>query len=230
MNFSNTVTLQATPDELFAFVSDIERVAPCLPGATVDGRDGEDYKGSIKIRVGPVTAAYAGKLRFVELDAGARRAVMSARAEETNGSGGVEAQIVTAITPEGDGSRVQIDTELQISGRIAQLGHGAMNTISERMLSQFAANLQREISGGGSAVPAAEASAPAAGRAAGEIPATPATPVVRPAARAGELDALALVGGPLRDYARRTLAPAVAGGLIGALIGILLRRPWRRAA
>jgi carbon monoxide dehydrogenase subunit G len=216
MKFSHSVVLQATPDELFALVSDIERVAPCLPGASVDGRDGDDYNGSMKVRVGPVTAAYAGKLHFVELDAEARRAVMSARADETNGNGGVEAQIVTAIAAEGNGSRVQIDTDLQITGRVAQLGRGAMEKISERMLAQFAQNLEQALSGD-----AAEPAGPsqAAAKPAAAAPSS---------ARAGELNALALVADTLRDEAKGTLVPAVIGGLVGALIGLLLSRPRRQ--
>ena len=104
MRFQNEIEVAAPPDELFAFVSDVERVAPCLPGAAIDGRDGDEYQGSMKVKVGPITGTYKGKMRFVERDEDARRAVMSARAAEVNGQGDAEATITTQIEEAGEGS------------------------------------------------------------------------------------------------------------------------------
>ena len=97
MRIHNEITLQAPADELFEFLSDVERVGPCLPGATIEGKDGEDYAGRMKVKVGPINATYQGKLRFLELDKDARRAVMRARAEEVNGQGNAEASITTEV-------------------------------------------------------------------------------------------------------------------------------------
>ena len=149
MRFQNEIEVAAPPDELFAFVSDVERVAPCLPGAAIDGRDGDEYQGSMKVKVGPITGTYKGKMRFVERDEQARRAVMSARAAEVNGQGDAEATITTQIEEAGEGSsRIRMDTDLQIRGRVAQFGRGAMEKISQRMFDEFARNLEQEMTGG----------------------------------------------------------------------------------
>jgi uncharacterized protein len=156
----NEITLQAPADELFEFLSDVERVGPCLPGATIEGKDGEDYAGRMKVKVGPINATYQGKLRFLELDKDARRAVMRARAEEVNGQGNAEASITTEVEDaDGGNSIIRMDTDLQIRGKVAQFGRGAMEKISQRMFEQFAGNIEQAFNGDGA--PAPEASEPA---------------------------------------------------------------------
>src|SRR5919202_289896 len=152
MRFENEIEVAQPPKELFAFLTDVERVAPCLPGASIDGRDGDDYTGSMKVKVGPITGTYKGKMRFLEQDEDALRAVMSARAAEVNGQGHAEAKITTQIEEAGeDASRIRMETDLQMRGRVAQFGRGAMEKISQRMFDEFARNLEREMSGGGGA-------------------------------------------------------------------------------
>src|SRR6185312_14848119 len=152
MRFENEIQIDQPPAELFAFLTDVERVAPCLPGASIDGRDGDDYTGSMKVKVGPITGTYKGKMRFLEQDEDALRAVMSARAAEVNGQGDAEAKITTQIESDGDGSsRIRMETDLQMRGRVAQFGRGAMAKISQRMFDEFARNLEREMAGGGEA-------------------------------------------------------------------------------
>ena len=160
MKIHNEITVAAPPDELFGFLSDVERVAPCLPGAAIEGRDGEDYLGRMKVKVGPINATYAGKLRFVELDEDGRRAVMRARADEVNGQGAAEAHITTAVEGDGDESTIRMDTDLQIRGKVAQFGRGAMEKISQRMFEEFARNIEQAVAGNGAA-PADEADEPA---------------------------------------------------------------------
>src|SRR5688500_11366440 len=127
MRFQNEIEVDSPPSELFAFLTDVERVAPCLPGASIDGREGDDYHGSMKVKVGPITGTYKGTMRFVERDEQALRAVMSARAAEVNGQGNAEAKITTQIEQAGDdSSRITMDTDLQMRGRVAQFGRGAM--------------------------------------------------------------------------------------------------------
>src|SRR3954447_14668631 len=155
MKFSNEIEVAQPPKELFAFLTDVERVAPCLPGASIDGREGDDYTGSMKVKVGPITGTYRGKMRFLEQDEDALRAVMSARAAEVNGQGDAEAKITTRIEQAGDeSSRIRMETDLQMRGRVAQFGRGAMEKISQRMFDEFARNLEREMSGGGAATAA----------------------------------------------------------------------------
>ena len=154
MRIHNEITLQAPADELFEFLSDVERVGPCLPGATIEGRDGEDYAGRMKVKVGPINATYQGKLRFLELDKDARRAVMRARAEEVNGQGNAEASITTEVEQTDDeNSIIRMDTDLQIRGKVAQFGRGAMEKISQRMFEQFAGNIEEAFNGNGAAAP-----------------------------------------------------------------------------
>src|SRR3954464_4600926 len=162
MRFENEIEVGQPPKELFAFLTDVERVAPCLPGASIDGRDGDAYQGSMKVKVGPISGTYRGTMRFVEQDEDALRAVMSARAAEVNGQGDAEAKITTQIEAAGDdGSVVRMETDLQMRGRVAQFGRGAMEKISQRMFDEFARNLEREMSGGGRGGAAAEPDAAA---------------------------------------------------------------------
>jgi uncharacterized protein len=232
MRFQNEIEVAAPPDELFAFVSDVERVAPCLPGAAIDGHDGDEYQGSMKVKVGPITGTYKGKMRFVERDEDARRAVMSARAAEVNGQGDAEATITTQIEEAGEGSsRITMETDLQIRGRVAQFGRGAMEKISQRMFDEFARNLEREMSGGGGAPEPeaaedeqAEAEAPRgdepADRSERSEPAKPAP------AEPQALDAMSMFVTPALKKALPVLGPALIGLGYGYLLGRLreLRR------
>src|SRR3954462_2428105 len=97
MKFSNQIEVAQPPKELFAFLTDVERVAPCLPGESIDGREGDDYTGSMKVKGGPITGTYKGKMRFLEQDEDALRAVTSDRVGEVNGPGDAEAKITTKI-------------------------------------------------------------------------------------------------------------------------------------
>ena len=101
----------------------------------------------MKVKVGPITATYQGKLRFVEPDRDARRAVRRARADEVDGQGNAEAWITTEIEEAGGDSLIRMDTDLQMRGRVAQFGRGAMEKISQRMFDEFARNLEREMAG-----------------------------------------------------------------------------------
>jgi carbon monoxide dehydrogenase subunit G len=242
VRFSNEITVDAPPEEVFGAVSDVERVAPCLPGARVEGREGDDWLGAMRVKVGPITANYRGKLRFLELDEQARRAVMRARAEEAGGQGNAEARIVTAIEDaDGGGSLIRMDTDLQMRGRVAQFGRGAMEKISERMFAEFARNLERELAGEGPAEPAADAepgeaaadagpaepaadAAPAEAAGAGEPAARQAA--APPAGDAAALDPLSLIAGPGLKRVLPVLGPALIGFGYGYLLGRLreLRR------
>jgi uncharacterized protein len=224
MRFQNEIEVAAPPDELFAFVSDVERVAPCLPGAAIDGRDGDEYQGSMKVKVGPITGTYKGKMRFVERDEEARRAVMSARAAEVNGQGDAEATITTQIEEAGEGSsRIRMDTDLQIRGRVAQFGRGAMEKISQRMFDEFARNLEQEMTGGGGEeAPAPDTAQDGDARPAPDRPAAPA-----PKAAEGQpLDAMGMFVSPVVQKALPVLGPALVGFGYGYLLGRLreLRR------
>src|SRR5689334_14399723 len=186
MRFENEIEVAQPPKELFAFLTDVERVAPCLPGASIDGREGDDYTGSMKVKVGPITGTYKGKMRFLEQAEDALRAVMSARAAEVNGQGDAEAKITTRIEEAGDDtSRIVMETDLQMRGRVAQFGRGAMEKISQRMFDEFARNLEREMSGGGAA-PASDGAGDGSGDADDDAPAAEASRATEAAAEAPE--------------------------------------------
>jgi uncharacterized protein len=202
MLLTNEVTVDAPPDELFAFVSDVERVAPCLPGARIDESNGDEYRGSMRVRLGPIVANYAGTLRYVELDRASRRAVLRARAQETAGQGQAEARIETVIEEVGDASRIRMDTDLQIRGRVAQFGRGAMEKVAQRLFADFAHNLEAALAGG-----------------------EPQTRRERPAAAPAELD---LLGDSSALRLLRALAPALIGFGYGYLLGRLREANRRR--
>jgi uncharacterized protein len=233
MKFSNEIEVAQPPKELFAFLTDVERVAPCLPGASIDGREGDDYTGSMKVKVGPITGTYKGKMRFLEQDEDALRAVMSARAAEVNGQGDAEAKITTQIEEAGDdASRILMETDLQMRGRVAQFGRGAMEKISQRMFDEFARNLEREMSGGGAAQPSSEDTAgepePETAPPSREPRAEAEPPAREPGggSEAQALDAMGMFVAPALKKAMPYAVPALIGLGYGYLLGRLreLRR------
>ncbi|MDQ4003222.1 MAG: SRPBCC family protein [Actinomycetota bacterium] len=219
MKIQNEIEVAAPPGELFDVLADVERVAPLLPGASLEGKEDDDtYAGTVKVKVGPITASYQGTLRFVELDHDSRRAVMAASADEKEGQGNLEARITASVSGSDSQSVLSLDTDLDVRGKAAQFGRGALGNVSQRILDQFARNLESEVlsgegqteetpsegaEAGEETAPAREAEAPRASAAA--------------TAPAGEesLDLLSVVGTP----ALRQVAPAVAGLVLGLLIG-----------
>jgi carbon monoxide dehydrogenase subunit G len=141
MQLTNTVPIKASPDDVFALMNDVERVASCMPGAALDGQDGDTWRGRVKIRVGPISASYAGTVRFLEIDAERRRLRVHARGTDTHGSGDAEAEVSLEILAAPEGALLQLSTDLVIRGKIVQFGKGAIVTVSDRILQQFARNL-----------------------------------------------------------------------------------------
>ncbi|SCK48388.1 SRPBCC family protein [Streptomyces sp. WMMB 322] len=141
MRIDNAVPVKASPEEVFAVVNDVERVAGCMPGATLEGRDGDAWTGRVKVKVGPVTAAYSGTVRFLEADEDKRRLRVQARGADTHGSGDAEAEVVLEVAAAPEGAELRMTTDLVIRGKIAQFGKGAVAAVSDRILQQFAANL-----------------------------------------------------------------------------------------
>ncbi|MGW5937915.1 SRPBCC family protein [Streptomyces celluloflavus] len=215
MRLSNTVPVPAAPDEVFALLNDVERVASCMPGAVLDGRDGDCWQGRVKVRVGPVTAAYAGTVRFLEADAGQRRLRVQARGDDTHGSGDAEAEVTLTVTEAPEGARLELSTDLVIRGKLAQFGKGAIGTVSTRILQQFARNL------GGLLDRERASEAPADAPAAAARPAAPAAVAPTAAtAPAPALDGLSLLAGP----ALARYGPVAAAFAFGVFEGWLLGR------
>ncbi|MGW7260832.1 SRPBCC family protein [Streptomyces sp. NPDC054834] len=207
MILSNEVVVRATPHEVFRLVNDVERVVTCLPGASVDGRDGDGYSGGVKVKVGPVSAAYTGSVRFTEVDHDALRMRLQARGTDTRGSGDAEAQVDVTIHENPAGALLRLETDLVIRGKIAQFGKGAIKAVSDRLLQQFAVNL-------GALLDQDRAPAPQ-----GTAGAAVTAPVPAPAA-AGELDGMALLMGP----GAAKYAPLAGAFLCGLVQGWLLAK------
>jgi carbon monoxide dehydrogenase subunit G len=145
MRLENAFTVPAPVETAWAVLLDVERVAPCLPGAALDGGDGTEFSGSMTIKLGPVTSRYRGTVLIEHADERARRAVLRARARDARGDGTASATITTQLEPAGDGTRVQVVTELQISGPAAQFGRGVMQDVSGKLMRQFADCLAEEM-------------------------------------------------------------------------------------
>ena len=158
MKLDQSFEVSAPLDRVWEALIDIERVAPCLPGASVTGRnDDGSYNGSFSVRIGPTSASYTGKLEMRELDRSAHRATMHAQGTDKRGQGGAEATIVSTLHDLGDGrTRVEVSTDYRITGRLARFGRGGMiEDIANKLLGQFAQSLQGMVGGEGPAGPAA---------------------------------------------------------------------------
>jgi carbon monoxide dehydrogenase subunit G len=147
MRIRNEVEVAAPPEKLFEVLADVRQVAPCLPGATLEERDGDAYSGQLEVEVGPITARYRGQLRFEELDKEQLRAVMVASGREVEGQGGAEATITAAIAGSDSESVLKLDTDLQVRGRAAQFGRGVLANVSQRLVEEFARNLEETVLG-----------------------------------------------------------------------------------
>jgi carbon monoxide dehydrogenase subunit G len=158
MRLENAFTVPAPVDRAWAVLLDVERVAPCLPGAALDGGDGTEFSGSMTIKLGPVTSRYSGTVRIEAADERGRRAVLRAQARDARGDGTAAATISTQLEPAGDGTRVRVVTEMQVSGPAAQFGRGVMQDVSGKLMRQFADCLAEEMArdGGGARPPSGE--------------------------------------------------------------------------
>jgi carbon monoxide dehydrogenase subunit G len=148
MKLEQSFEVAAPIERVWQTLIDVEHVAPCLPGAAVTGRnDDGSYNGTFTIKIGPTTASYTGKLEMEQVDAGSHTATMQAQGSDKRGQGGAKATIVSRLTPAGEGStRVEVDTDYHITGRLARFGRGGMiEDISERLLREFATRLQASL-------------------------------------------------------------------------------------
>jgi carbon monoxide dehydrogenase subunit G len=132
-------------DQAWAVLTDIERVAPCLPGAALTEVGDDGYHGTVRVKVGPVVAQYAGVAKFRELDEGAHHAVLEAKGKERSGRGLASAVVTADLAGEGEQTRVRVATDLTISGALAQFGRGAITEISERLFAQFIERLKESL-------------------------------------------------------------------------------------
>lgn len=154
MEIANEFTVDAPIDVAWNTLTDIPFIAPCMPGATLEGELDGVYSGNVKIKVGPVTAQYKGTATFVEKDDAARRAVIDGKGRDSRGAGNANALITAQMHDEGECTRIEIITDLKVSGKVAQFGRGVMQDVSEKLLGQFADCLEGKMAamdGGASA-------------------------------------------------------------------------------
>ena len=149
MKIQNEFTVSAPVEEAWKVMLDLERIAPCLPGAAIQGSEGDEYQGTMKAKIGPITANYKGTVKIEETDEAARRAVLQATGRDARGQGTASATIVSTLEEVSDGTKVQVETDMKLTGRAAQFGRGIAQDVASKMLGQFASCLENEISGGG---------------------------------------------------------------------------------
>src|SRR5437867_3273666 len=175
MELSNEFRVGLPPSDAWNVLTDVERIAPCMPGAELQEVEGDEYRGVVKIKVGPITAQYKGKATFLELDEPGLRAVLRAEGRETRGQGNAAATITANLAPDADGTRVTIITDLNVTGKVAQFGRGVMADVSAKLLGQFVECLESTVLGAPDPPPATvpDAVAPAE-------PSEPVEPAVTP--------------------------------------------------
>jgi uncharacterized protein len=224
MKIANQFTVSAPIDQAWDVLCDLEQVIPLMPGAQLVGHEGDDYLGKVKVKVGPVTSEFSGKVRFVEQDSAQHRAVIDGKGKESRGTGNAAATVTARLQEAGDRTQVTVDTDLKIVGKLAQFGSGMLQQVSEKLLGQFVESLEAKLAAENAGSATSPADNPAAG-AEESTPAWPANPVPGtdkgPLADPKPIDLLELAGGgQLTKYGA---AAAVVVAVL-ALIWVLRKR------
>lgn len=145
MELTNDFRVALPLERAWAVLTDVERIAPCLPGAQLQEVEGDEYRGIVKVKVGPITAQYKGKATFVSQDAERHVAVLRAEGRETRGQGNANATITATLTPDASGTAVSVATDLAVTGRVAQFGRSVLADVSAKLLDQFVDNLEKTV-------------------------------------------------------------------------------------
>jgi carbon monoxide dehydrogenase subunit G len=214
MKIANEFTVSAPIEDAWKVLTDLEQVIPLMPGAQMTGRDGDDVLGKVKVKVGPVTSEFSGKVHFVEQDPTTHRAVIDGKGKEARGTGNAAATVTAQLHDAGDHTRVTVDTDLKIVGKLAQFGSSMLQQVSEKLLGQFVESLEAKL--------AADNAPPTAATHNGQAP----TAVqVQPEAQPIDLIQLA-GGGTLKKYA----VPILGAFLVAAVLFTLGRLRIARKA
>ncbi len=228
MDLTNDFHVSVPIDKAWAVLTDLERVAPCMPGAELQEVEGDEYRGIVKVKVGPISAQYKGTARFLEKDDEQHRAVLLAEGRDTRGQGNASATVTAIATADtdGDGTTVTIVTDLSITGKVAQFGRSVMGDVSAKMLGEFAERLEADVLSQGAAPAAAapaaqpvaaESAAPTGGSA--EEPDAPAIRTIV-SAPAEPVDLLGTAG----PSVLKRVAPIAAALILVLLVARLRRR------
>jgi carbon monoxide dehydrogenase subunit G len=145
MKLENEFRVDVPVEEAWRVLLDVERIAPCMPGAQLQEVEGDEYRGIVKIKVGPITAQYKGAARITEVDDANHRAVLRAEGRDTRGQGNASATVTTTLQADGGGTRVSIDSDVTITGKVSQFGRGVITDVSAKLLDQFVACLERDV-------------------------------------------------------------------------------------
>lgn len=157
MELEHSFTIPVTVEKAWPILLDVEQIAPCMPGASVDNVDGDDFTGSVKVKLGPINLTYKGQAKFVEKNETTHTAVIDARGRDARGNGTAAAKITAGLTGDGDSTTVKVVTDLNITGKPAQFGRGVMVDVGNKLIGQFADCLAGKMSDDGSSDEAAPA-------------------------------------------------------------------------
>jgi len=242
MELTHNFTVPASVDDAWATFMDLERVGSCFPGAVVTSVDESGFAGTVKVKLGPIALQYAGTGEFLERDDAAHRAVIEAKGKDKRGNGTAGATVTVQLAPSGEGTRIDVTTDLSITGKPAQFGRGVMQDVSDKLLQQFVGCIERQFAepepqpettadaGDAPAVASADSAAqPAAGAAAAEAGAAtpasvPATPRPLRAAPASAADDSIDLGATVLPVLAKSYAPYAVAGLAGLVLGWLIGR------
>lgn len=235
MELTNEFDVAAPLEVTWNALTDLERIAPCLPGAQLREIEGDDYRGVVKVKVGPITASYDGTIRVIERDESEHRVTLRAEGRETRGQGNVAAVFEAVMSPSAVGTRVVVTTDLSITGKVAQFGRGVLADVSAKLLEVFVANLESsvlapaDLEASGAEEPASEPD-DVATSAGGDADAQTQSPTgdEQPGALR-HVDAEASEPLDLFEYAgvslaRRLVKPVLTAALIAFALGVLRRK------
>ncbi len=224
MELINTFDVSVPIETAWKVLTDVERIAPCLPGAQLQEIEGNEYRGIVKVKVGPIQAQYKGKATFLERDDVNFKAVLDAAGRDTRGQGNASAIITAQLEPAGEGTHVTVTTDLTVTGKVAQFGRGVLADVSAKLLTQFVDNLEQTVLVDDViAAPAAEAPAAAPATETSSAAAPQEAPTIRKIDQP-EPEAINLLEQAGSPVLKR--AVPVLGVAIGALIvyGLIRRR------
>jgi carbon monoxide dehydrogenase subunit G len=217
MNFDYVIKLDLPLDQAWKTLMDIERIAPCMPGATIESRDGDDYTGRLKVKLGPMEMTYRGNIHFVERDDNTNTALVDAAAKEIKGRGAAKTQVNLRGVAVDQGSEITLSSEFTVSGKAAQFGRGVMEEVGEKLMGDFATRLAAQVTAdAAAAVPDAgisantQSSAAHASNPPAVAPAVPADPSV-------DNDALDIGGVAMWPVLKRLMIPAVVVAIIAVV-------------
>jgi carbon monoxide dehydrogenase subunit G len=193
MDLNNDFRVGVPVSQAWSVLSDVERIAPHLPGAQLQEIEGDEYRGIVKVKVGPITAQYKGTAVFLEKDEAAGKMVLRCTGRDTRGQGNANATITVLMKPDGDGTRVTVSTDLTVTGKVAQFGRGVLADVSAKLVGQFVAALEADLRDNGASAPVpAEVSAgsaeadPTSASAASDLSSAPAVAEASSGAAAAE--------------------------------------------